>query len=170
MKAKSIVTVLLLAFVVASLAFLIFKGTGDKSASSESAEPASQQIAQQKGSSKNVGVDNVVIVYYFHGDTRCNTCRKIEAYTKEAIEKGFAKELESGRLVWKTVNVEEGDNEHFIDDYELSTRTVVLSNIDKEEEMRWTKLERVWQLVKNKEEFVDYIIENTNKYLAGQDG
>ena len=170
MKAKSIVRVLLLVFVAASLVFLIFKETGDKSAPSESTELASQQKEQQETSSKTAGVDNVVIVYYFHGDTRCKTCRTIEAYTKEAIEKGFSEELASGRLLWRIVNVEESDNEHFIDDYELSTRTVVLSNIDKEQEMRWTKLERVWQLVKNKEEFVDYIVENTNKYLAGHDG
>ena len=31
-----------------------------------------------------------VIAYYFHTNTRCSTCMKIEAYSKEAIEQGFA--------------------------------------------------------------------------------
>ena len=38
-----------------------------------------------------------VIAYYLHGHRRCATCIKLEAYTKEAIETGFAELLEQGR-------------------------------------------------------------------------
>ena len=34
-----------------------------------------------------------VCAYYFHGDFRCSNCYKIEKYSKEAIDKYFAKEL-----------------------------------------------------------------------------
>jgi len=34
-----------------------------------------------------------VVAYYFHTNTRCDTCRKIEAYSHEAIEEGFKTEL-----------------------------------------------------------------------------
>ena len=42
--------------------------------------------------------DGHVIAYYLHGNFRCITCRTIEAYAEEAITKGFADELASGRL------------------------------------------------------------------------
>lgn len=170
MKPKAAVTVLLLAFVVASVGFLILEQKGDKSAPLESSGRSSQGKLNHTKSARSSGSDRRVVVYYFHGDTRCNTCRTIESYTKEAINTDYSKELESGRLEWRVVNVEDAGNEHFIDDYELSTRTVVLSELSNGQEVRWTKLERVWQLVRNKEEFVAYINENTGKYLAGRDG
>ena len=40
------------------------------------------------------GVTDKVVAYYFHGTRRCANCRKIEAYSHEAIEVGFVKELE----------------------------------------------------------------------------
>ncbi len=94
----------------------------------------------------------------------------IEAYTEETIKSNYPQELESGRLEWKTVNVDEPVNKHFVRDYQLSTRTVVLVDVNPGKKERWTKLERVWQLVRNKEAFVDYILENTNTYLADHDG
>ena len=33
------------------------------------------------------------VAYYFHGNMRCATCRKLEAYSEEAITKGFAEDL-----------------------------------------------------------------------------
>ncbi len=170
MKPKAAVTVLLLVFVVASVGFLIFEEKWDKSVPLESSGESSQVKLKHTKSARSSGADRRVVVYYFHGDMRCNTCRTIESYTKEAINTGFAEELESGRLEWRVVNVEDAGNEHFIDDYELSTRTVVLSELSNGQEVRWTKLEKVWQLVKNKDEFIDYINENTGTYLAGRDG
>ena len=40
-----------------------------------------------------------IIAYYFHGTRRCATCKKLEAYSKEAIETGSSnyKCLRAGR-------------------------------------------------------------------------
>ena len=34
-----------------------------------------------------------VVVYYFHGNARCQSCYKLEQYAKEALEKNFSDEL-----------------------------------------------------------------------------
>jgi len=114
--------------------------------------------------------DSKVIVYYFHGNKRCNTCRTIEAYTAEAVNSGFEKQIESGRVEWRPVNIDEPENGHFVEDYELTTRTVVLVDIVEGREGKWTKLDRVWDLTGDKDAFVDYITTNTGAYLAGRDG
>lgn len=36
-----------------------------------------------------------VVAYDFHGNKRCSTCRKLEAYSEEAITGGFAAEPET---------------------------------------------------------------------------
>lgn len=60
---------------------------------------------------------NRVVAYYFHGNFRCVNCRNIERFSKEAVEKYFKDELNSGRVVFEVINVEEKGNEHFVGDY-----------------------------------------------------
>jgi hypothetical protein len=170
MRGKFIVTGLLLAFVAVSVVYLVVKERRTQPTSVDTTErPA---IAQSTGENalNAAAADHMLVVYYFHGNKRCYTCRTIEAYTEEAIKTGFPDELQSGRLVWKAVNVDDPENEHFVHDYDLTTRTVVLVDVDRGNELKWAKLDRVWELVQNKEEFVDYITQNTNAYLTEHDG
>jgi len=106
-----------------------------------------------------------VVAYYFHGNLRCRTCRTIEAYSEEGIRSEFADELASGRLVWRVVNVEEPENEHFANDFELVTRSLVLAEYQDGEVTRWENLKQVWQLVRDKERFLDYVRKSTREFL-----
>ncbi len=169
MRAKTIVTVVLLIFVAVSVAYLVTRETTSKKlAKKDSGELPNRQIPEEPSSGRDNSGDKV-IVYYFHGTRRCYTCRTIEAYTEEAVRSAFADELASGKLEWRAVNVDQPENRHFIQDYQLATRSVVLVKIEDGVEKRWDNLEKVWQLVRNKPTFLDYIIENTNGFLAGTD-
>jgi hypothetical protein len=112
-----------------------------------------------------LGSDNKVIAYYFHGNARCLTCHNMEAYAKEAIEKNFIKELEDGRLVFNTVNVDEKENEHFVDDYELYTKSLVVSQIKDEKENQYKNLTKIWEYVSNKDKFIEYVTSEIKDYL-----
>ena len=107
-----------------------------------------------------------VVAYYFHTTQRCASCRAIEAYSREAIEKAFAAELADGRLVWRVVNIEDKGNEHFVKDYGLYTKSVVLVNEVRGRPAEWKQLERVWQLLQDKPKFVRYVQDETRAYLA----
>ncbi len=106
-----------------------------------------------------------VIAYYFHGTQRCPTCRKLEAYSLESIEKKFAAELRQGLLEWQVVNVDEPENEHFVDDYGLYTRSLVVVRVDGGHQVEWKNLERIWELVDDREAFFDYVQQETATYL-----
>jgi hypothetical protein len=82
---------------------------------------AQQASAPQPGAHK-------VIAYYFHTNTRCSTCIKIEQYSKEAIEKGFPEELKSGALE-KIVNYQNPENRHYMQDYKLVSKSLILVNL-----------------------------------------
>jgi hypothetical protein len=96
-----------------------------------------------------------VRVYYFHGTTRCATCKTIEAYAHEIVATAFAPELKAGSLEWKTVNVDEPANQHFTRDFQLYTRSVVV--VDAKDPKRFKVLDRVWQLVGDKSAFQAYV-------------
>lgn len=106
-----------------------------------------------------------VIAYYFHTTYRCASCKRIEAYSKEAIETGFAEELKNGTLKFESVNIQEGENEHFIKDYHLYTKSLVICDMKDGKQVKWKNLNKVWKLIRNKDEFVKYVQDEINAYL-----
>lgn len=98
-----------------------------------------------------------VIVYYFHGTFRCPTCTAMEKYSREAVEMNFQEALAKGELEFKEVNVEERGNEHFVNDYQLYTKALILSLVKDGKEIKSKNLDRIWQLARNKEKFIEYV-------------
>jgi hypothetical protein len=94
-------------------------------------------------------------VYYFHGTTRCATCKTIEAYARDTVATAFAAELKAGSLEWTVVNVDLPANQHFTHDFQLYTRSVVV--VDAKDPKRFKVLDRVWQLVGDKAAFQKYV-------------
>ncbi len=137
--------------------------------------PVSQSAVPQEGAATEAGsgqepdaseTPSTVIAYYFHGTRRCKTCLTIEAYADESMKTGFPQELETGRLTWRVLNVEEPENEHFVQDFELATRSVVLVEAKNGKTEKWKSLDKVWKLVGNKGAFVAYIQKETADYLG----
>jgi hypothetical protein len=77
----------------------------------------------------------------------------------------FAKELGNGRLEFRPVNIEEPGNKHFIQDYQLVTRSLVLSLMSDGKETKWKNLADVWKLVRDKDKFFQYVKDEVEKFL-----
>jgi hypothetical protein len=107
-----------------------------------------------------------VIAYYFHTNTRCSTCVKIEQYSHEAIEQGFPNELKNGTLEMRVVNYEQPENRHFIQDYKLVSKSLVLVNTVDGKQTKWTNLKLVWQLTGHKDAFLNYVRKEVRGYLS----
>ncbi len=123
--------------------------------------------AVQPGAARAADTGEKVIAYYFHGNVRCPTCYKLEKYSREAIEGNFKDELASGKLEFKVVNVEERDNEHFVNDYGLYTKSLVLSKVKNGKEAGWKNLDKIWELVGNKQVFIDYVTREIREFQKG---
>jgi len=98
-----------------------------------------------------------LIVYYLHGTYRCGTCMSIEKQAKAAVEGDFKKEITSGKVVFKSLNYEEPENEHFGNDYQLMTRSLVLSVRKDGKELKWKNLPAIWTHVHNPPAFREYV-------------
>jgi hypothetical protein len=126
--------------------------------------PTLSTLAQQPAAPQSDA--HKVIAYYFHTNTRCSTCMKIEAYSKEAIEKGFADELKNGILEMRIVNYENPENKHFMKDYKLVSKSLILVNMVNGKQTEWTNLKVVWQLTGRKDAFLNYVRKEVRGYLA----
>ena len=106
-----------------------------------------------------------ITAYYFHGTFRCPTCRKLEQYSKEAIESNFKNALSSGKLAFKVVNIESKGNEHYVNDYQLYTKSLVLSLTKDGKEIRSKNLDKIWEYVGNKQRFQDYVRAEVSAFM-----
>ena len=122
MRPKTIATRLLLAFVVLSIGVLVGKELRPGATRPEGVAPPGSRIAQAKA---EIPAPRV-IAYYFHGTARCVTCKKIEAFAREAIGESFPDAIQDGRLEVRSVDYEEPENEHFLEDYRLPSPSLVL--------------------------------------------
>lgn len=109
--------------------------------------------------------DAQVWVTYFYTTYRCPTCKKLEAYARQAIEEGFPRELEERKIVFRTLNIDEPENTHYIQDYRLVTKSLIISLNRNGKEIRWTNLADIWMLVGNQEKFRTYVQSETKACL-----
>jgi len=106
-----------------------------------------------------------VTVYYFHGNFRCSTCQNMEQYSREVIEHDFKDAIAGGKLAFKAVNVEASGNEHFVSDYQLYTKAIVLSLTGDGREVQSKNLDKIWEYVRSKQEFQDYVRREVAAFL-----
>lgn len=105
------------------------------------------------------------VAYYFFTNKRCRTCKTIERMAKEAIEQNFKDQIAAGRLQWIAVNVQKPENKHFIEDFKLYSKTVVIAEYKDAKPVRWVNLEKVWQLYRDKEKYFDYLSSETKAFM-----
>ena len=169
MNLKKIITAVLLIFVAVSIIFLFIKETqknNEMDLTNESI-PDQGQVTENNLDAVAVLPPNadVDIVYYFMTSARCPSCRKIEEYTKEAVQNNFTDEIKKNRMQWRMVQVDKPDNRHFIDEYRLYTKSVVLVKIRNGNRTSWKNLDKVWELLGDKSAFIAYVIQEVNLFL-----
>lgn len=108
---------------------------------------------------------NSVVVYYFHTNYRCTNCYNMEQWTKELMETRFKDQVAAGKLSLKIFNTDEKASAHFLNDYKLYTKSVVLSLVKGGKEIRYENLAKVWDCLRSKEKFQKYVGDEIDKYI-----
>jgi len=157
MKAKPIFTAILLAFVAASIGYLVLRET--KTSATSVKGTGATAVGTAPGAAR-------FMAYYFHGTRRCHTCRTIEAQAQEAVQMAFAAELTQGRLAWTAVNLEEPGNGHFATEYGVTGSTLVIVEVKDGKPVRFAKLDKTWQLVRDKPAFMDYVANEVMTFMG----
>ncbi len=110
-------------------------------------------------------IEREVILYYFHGTRRCNTCRNIEAYAQRAVEMKFKDDINAGALQWKVLNTDEAANAHFLKDFGLVSSSLVVVEMNGDQVVRHDVLQDAWTLVRDEPRFILYIQRSVHEYL-----
>ena len=161
MKPRKAITGLLLAFVAVSFGYLALRSVR---ATREWRTPDAVEAAARPPESSPQTAGKIV-AYYFHVTVRCTTCRAIEAYSKQVIHQRFAKELSDGRIEWRLVNVQLPENRHFIQDYQLFTKSLVLALMKDGLQQEYKVLNETWELAGDKAALEQYVEKEVRGYL-----
>jgi hypothetical protein len=178
MELKKALAVCLISLFSATLVVLIARSLDSQAASR--LEPQLAQIAEELKAIRKGGgivgvssggegeaVDNGLMVYYFHSNARCPTCRLIESQSHAAVQEEFASQLDSGELVWKILNYEKPANAELAKKFKIQMPVVVLARMKDGEIADWNRLDQVWALVGDKPAFRDYVRGEIAKMLGG---
>jgi hypothetical protein len=124
-------------------------------------------IAIAPGTSTNAEtVRDGLVVYYFHSNIRCPTCRSIEAQAHETIQTQFASQLSNGEVIWKIVNYEQASAKPLTEKFQLQMPVVVLARMKRGKIDDWKRLDEVWAYVGDKPAFAKYVQGEIERMLA----
>jgi hypothetical protein len=150
--AKPLLGIALIAVALGAVAIGVAR-EGSKSGAADDASPPAERT-------------QVVTVYYFHGETRCETCLAIESATERVVRERFAEELAEGTLRYEAVNYDAPAGRHFRDDYDLAFGSVVVQGIGGDRP--WENLADVWSLVHDDPAKLEaYLTRRITSMLAG---
>ena len=121
--------------------------------------------AENVGSTPLKKGSGYVVAYYFHGNYRCSSCRTIEQYSREAIENNFSYQLEIKKLIFKVINIDLPENRHFIQDYQLYTRSLIIVEFKDGKQVVWKNLTKVWEYLGDRDKFHEYVRSEIQKSL-----
>lgn len=68
-----------------------------------------------------------VEVIYFHGKQRCPTCLAIEKYALEVVDKDFANEKKSGKVVFKVVDFSTDEGARIAKHYRVTWSSIFVN-------------------------------------------
>ena len=111
-------------------------------------------------------VSDGLVVYYFHSNIRCPTCRSIESQAQETVQTHFASQLSNGEVIWKIVNYEQPAAKPLATKFEIQMPVVVLAKMKDGQIENWKRLDEVWAMVGDKPAFTKYVRGEIERMLS----
>jgi len=110
-------------------------------------------------------VDRVDVVY-FHRQQRCHSCIWAEEHIRYTLETYFEEELSSGKLAFKSVDVQDASNTAIIEKFGAYTSQLFINAVTGDTK-HIEHVSEIWQLIGNDEAFCQVIKTKIEKALEG---
>jgi hypothetical protein len=144
---RVVTTVGLLAFALAATVFGMVRVVRDAS-SPAAAGPES------------IADGPAVVVFYLHGDARCDACVTMQTYSEAAVRKGFAEPLASGRLAFREINYHDPADAHYAEDFNIASPSLVIVRYEAGQRINHENLTEIWDLADDEAAFHAYVTEH----------
>lgn len=106
-----------------------------------------------------------VVVMYFHRTRRCPTCLKMGDYSEEAVQKGFAKQVEGGTVEFHYIDFQDKKNAALAKGYGVDGPALIVAKVVDNKVKEFKNLPEIWTHVGDKPAFLKYVRKNVEAYL-----
>jgi hypothetical protein len=103
-------------------------------------------------------------VFLFHNTQRCISCINIGKFAKQTIDNSFSEELNSGKIVFREINIDLPENYQLAEKFQASGSSLFINTIRGGKDYIEQDL-KVWRLVGNEVEFESYFKEKIANML-----
>ena len=86
-------------------------------------------------------------------------------FPRSRLSRSSVADIAKGRLQFKLVNVQLPENRHFVKDYQLFTKSLVLVRFEKGKQAEYKVLNDTWELVGDKQAMQGYVEREVRDYL-----
>ena len=150
------ITLTTLTLITAVLALKIFAGNQVEDSS----------VLSSTDSAPLAGQADKIEVVHFHATRQCWSCITVGEYALETIKNRFSKEYQSGKIVFRDINVDLAENRETVSQYQARGSSLFVNALSGDKDNIEEDI-TVWRLVTNKEKFTDYF-GNKLKTLLGE--
>ncbi len=152
-------------FILAGLALSLMLGctTSPTKPPAANGEESTPIPAPEPGTTSEV--DRVDVVY-FHRTNRCYSCIYAETGILYTLETYFEKEMSSGKLAFKSVDVQDASNAAIIKKYDAYTSQLFINAVTGDTE-HIEHVSEIWQFIGNDEAFCNVVRTKIEKALEG---
>lgn len=85
-----------------------------------------------------------ITVIYFYGSHRCVSCRAIEAQTRKVLQSDFKESLQTGDIVFRTLNLEAAENDSLVQHYKVYGSSLYLQAAGNQKAVNFTNQGFSW--------------------------
>lgn len=103
-------------------------------------------------------------VFLFHATQRCASCINIGKFAKQTIDNNFKEELNSGKIVFREINIDLPENYELAEKFQASGSALFVNTIRGGKDYIEQDL-KVWRLVGDEGEFKSYFKEKIENIL-----
>jgi len=118
-------------------------------------------------SNNSSGLADKVEIVYFHRTQQCYSCRYAEEGTRYTVETYFDDELDSGRLTFQSVDVQDSKNAAIVEKYGAYTSSLFINAI-KDGTDHIEQVTDIWLVIGDDEAFVEVVKNEIEKSLNGE--
>ena len=122
----------------------------------------------QPNTNNSTGPADRVDVVYFHRTQRCYTCRYAEEGTRYTLETYFEEEMDSGRVTFQVINVEDEKNTDIVEKYNNASYLTLCINAVKDGIDHIEEVTDIWLVIGDDDAFVEIVKNKIEESLTGE--
>ena len=107
-------------------------------------------------------------VYHFHTARQCYTCKTLGAYSEETVKTYFQDELDSGKIVYDHINIDEPKNEILTKKFGATGSSLIIGINTNDGSFSKQEDTNVFYKISDKNEFMNYLKGVIENKLSGK--